>query len=297
MGAEGAKPKRIFIGWSGSRSNLVAKALKYWLQCLSHDIEPWVSNLDLKPGRGWWEELETELRQSTAGILCISPENRDSPWLNFEAGALARSVERKLIIPYAIDMEASEISHPIRFFQGVKATQSETSKMASALFSSTHVDYDRDSNIFEVVWPLLERVLRESQRDPERAQLALAEIERVAIAFRTTTLKEVQFPPTARRGETVALEYLIDTKAQDVEIWLGASVCIGPGEWHSRKDQDEVVALERGVRRRRRKLTLSDVIAPGEYDFNMELWYGEKSIPRKAYCFQHRWPAGKIRIE
>ncbi len=169
--------------------------------------------------------------------------------------------------------------------------------MAAELFSSTNVDYDRDSNIFEVVWPVLERVLRESQRDPEAAKLALAGIERVAIAFRTTKLKEVQFPPAARRGETLTLEYLIDTKAQDVEIWLGASVCIGPGEWHSRKDQDEAIRLERGVRRRRRELTLSDTIAPGEYDFNMELWYGPKSDAPNAYPFQHRWPAGKIRIE
>jgi hypothetical protein len=295
MNPRAEKSKGIFIGWSGPRSSSVAQALKHWLRCLSLDIEPWVSTLDLRPGGRWWGELEAQLQVSEAGILCITPDNKNSPWLHFEAGALARSVNSRLIIPYAIDLDTAAILDPIGFFQGVAANRQGTFRMISELFASMKVEYDWDSNIFEVFWPLLERALDFGQ-GADTMQSALGEIERVAIARRSTELKEVVLPQSARHGETISLEYLIETKAQDVEIWLGASICIAKGDWANRTDQDEVVTLERGVRRSHRTLTVSETIPPGEYDFNAELWFGPKSDPRHSYPIQRKWPAGKIRI-
>jgi hypothetical protein len=286
----------IFIGWSGSRSNSVAQGLRHWLRCLSLDVEPWVSTLDLKPGAQWWGELEAELQRSNAGILCITPDNKDSTWLNFEAGALARSVRSRLVIPYAIDMEASAILQPIGFFQGVTATYDESFRMISELFGSMNAEYDQDSNIFEVFWPLFKRVL-DSQEEAAQQRLAIREIERVATARRTTKLREVQFPKRVQRGKTLSLDYIVETKAQDVQVWLGAAICIAEGSWASCPDEDRAVTLDRGIRRYHRELKVSETISPGEYDFNAELWYGPKADSRRSYPVQHQWPAGKIRIE
>jgi hypothetical protein len=294
----GEKPgKGVFIGWSGSRSGVVAQALRYWLQCLSTDVEPWVSSVDSRFGGPWWDELQTELTRSAAGILCITPENKDSPWLHFEAGALARSVRRPLVVPYAVGMDTAAISSPISIFQGATANEQDTFRMISHLLPSIGAEYDGDSNIFEVFWPLFEKVLKGAEGGTETAESAIRELERVASARRSTELKEFSFPRKVLRGETLSLEYLVETKAQDVAIWLGASICIAPGAWLNNQEQDEVITLERGLRRYRRPLTVPDTTRPGEYGFNAELWFGPKSDPRRSYAIQRKWTAGQIRIE
>src|SRR5947209_19321189 len=104
MSSPRERSRGVFIGWAGERSGYIAQALRSWLECLSLDVQPWLSSLDLAKGVVWWEELQRQLKSSAAGILCLTPDNKDSPWLHFEAGALARSVKRKLVIPFAIDM-------------------------------------------------------------------------------------------------------------------------------------------------------------------------------------------------
>lgn len=291
------KSKGVFIGWSGSRSRFVAQALRYWLQCLSKDVEPWVSTLDLRFGRSWWEELESQLQRSQAGILCITPENKESAWLNFEAGALARSVETRLIIPYAIDMSVSDVPSPIGSFQGAAATRHDTLRMISELYASLSVEYDRKGNVFTAFWPLLERVLASGDSSVEGMESLVAEIEQTAIARRHTVIKEVLIPNRIRRGETLPLEYLVQTEAHEVRIWLGASICLAPGEWFYRTDEDQEVMLHRGDRRFRRKLTVSEEIPPGDYDFNAELWFGPTSDEHRSYHIDRKWPAGRISIE
>jgi hypothetical protein len=300
MSSQTEKSKGVFIGWSGSRTRDVAQALGYWLKCLSLDVEPWVSTVDLRPGRPWWEELEVQLQSSDAGILCISPDNVNSPWLHFEAGALARSVARKLIIPYAIDMDPSAIPHPIGFFQAAAANHDDTFRMISGLFASILVEYDRDSNILDVFWPFFKHVLDLRESNSEAVQTAITRIKRIANVRRGTKLNEVLFPKTAKRGETLTLEYVVETKphdVNDVNIWLGASIELATGEWFFCKEEDAEVSLNRGVRRFHRNLTLSERIPAGEYDFNAELWFGVRGEEFRSYPIQHKWPVGKIRVE
>ncbi|WP_110171706.1 toll/interleukin-1 receptor domain-containing protein [Luteitalea pratensis] len=82
---------KIFISWSGNDSGAVAKALHELLQLVLPNTKPWLSKVSIVAGASWWHEIRSELAESTVGIACLTAENVKSPWLNFDAGALART--------------------------------------------------------------------------------------------------------------------------------------------------------------------------------------------------------------
>lgn len=293
----------MFIGYGGPKSRLVAHALREWLRCLSPDVEPWVSTLDLQPGGFWPIELASRLEQTRAGILCVTRDNTDSSWLNFEAGALSRSVESALVIPYAIDIDTAMIPTPIGHFQGVAANRRDTLRMVSRLFESLNIEYDSTGGVAEIFWPLLHQFLIAvnglERPDADAMEPLLKTIEDTAVALRTTDLKDVRvWPEVAEPGDTLDLEYLIETEARDFPVWLGAAVCGLEGQWFPRVEQDQEITLRGGRRRFSRKLTVDPSIPPGEYDVNAEIWIGPKSDSHRSYPIlrTRRWPVRKITV-
>jgi hypothetical protein len=83
---------KVFISWSGERSQALAQALRDWLPLVLHYVEPWLSQSDIEPGERWASEVSKELEVSNFGIICVTKENTESPWILFEAGALAKSL-------------------------------------------------------------------------------------------------------------------------------------------------------------------------------------------------------------
>ena len=113
---------KIFISWSGERSRRIAETLKKWIPCVLQFTEPYCSSKDIDKGARWSNEIAKELDSTNFGILCVTKENVDSPWLNFEAGALSKSLEDSLVCPLLIDLEQSDISSnsPVSQFQMTK---------------------------------------------------------------------------------------------------------------------------------------------------------------------------------
>lgn len=107
----------VFISWSGSRSQGVAEALKHWLPHVINEIKPFVSSEDIDAGARWLSDINTRLQETNFGIICVTAENQQKPWLNFEAGALAKAVESSRVVPLAIDLKTSDIKAPLGQFQ------------------------------------------------------------------------------------------------------------------------------------------------------------------------------------
>ena len=51
------------------------------------------------------------------GVLCITRENLNSPWILFEAGALAESMQDERVIPLLLDLDFKDLSGPLAQFQ------------------------------------------------------------------------------------------------------------------------------------------------------------------------------------
>jgi hypothetical protein len=156
---------KIFISWSGDRSKVVAEALRSWIPDVIHAAKPWVSGVDIRAGMRWSREVEEQLQDTQFGILCITKENQIAPWLIFEAGALAKSVEGASVCPYLIDLSPSELQNgPLTAFQAKRATSEDTFDMMVAINAALpEMDRRADGQLqkaFTRWWPDLEAVLR-----------------------------------------------------------------------------------------------------------------------------------------
>ena len=90
----GVPVMRVFICWSRDRSKAIAHAL--------HDLLPqalpgltresiFISE-EIDKGAEWFQAVRSGLASARAGIIVLTYENIGSPWMHFEAGALARTL-------------------------------------------------------------------------------------------------------------------------------------------------------------------------------------------------------------
>src|SRR4051794_4878106 len=101
---------KVFISWSGDRSQTLALAVRDWLPMVLHYVEPWLSHSDIEAGERWANVVAKELETTKFGIICITRENIESPWILFEAGALAKSMQEGRVIPLLFDIEFKDIA-------------------------------------------------------------------------------------------------------------------------------------------------------------------------------------------
>jgi hypothetical protein len=84
---------KVFLSWSDDKSRMVAEALRDWLPAVIQEIVPFMSEKDIAAGARWTNQIEQELEGTQLGIVCVTRENQSAPWLNFEAGAIAKQIE------------------------------------------------------------------------------------------------------------------------------------------------------------------------------------------------------------
>src|SRR4051812_8769555 len=121
---------KIFISWSGKRSQQVAEGLRDWLPMVIQTIDPYVSSEDIEKGARWGSDIAGELQESQFGILCITPENVGAPWLNFEAGALSKSIETGRVMPVLFGMARADVPQgPLVQFQSTLADNGDLWKL------------------------------------------------------------------------------------------------------------------------------------------------------------------------
>jgi hypothetical protein len=98
-------------------SGEIAEQLRDWLPYVVQSIEPYTSSEDIAKGARWGVELARELQDSHYGIICVTPDNINSPWLNFEAGALSRAIEQDYVSPFLYRIDRTAVTGPLVQFQ------------------------------------------------------------------------------------------------------------------------------------------------------------------------------------
>ncbi|ATL91885.1 toll-Interleukin receptor [Aeromonas sp. CU5] len=104
---------KVFLSWSGERSKQVATLLDEWLRCVLQAIRPWISTKDIDRGALWFSEIQDQLQDTTTGIICLTQENKERPWILFEAGALAKGLSNARVCTLLVDIKPSEIKDPL----------------------------------------------------------------------------------------------------------------------------------------------------------------------------------------
>lgn len=106
----------IFLSWSGERSKKVAHLLDEWLQCVIQRVKPWMSSKDIDRGTIWFSEINDQLKATSIGIICLTRENLNKPWILFEAGALLKGLSSSRLCTLLIDLQPADITDPLAQF-------------------------------------------------------------------------------------------------------------------------------------------------------------------------------------
>ena len=153
----------IFLSWSGKRSQKAAEAFYDWLPDVLQTVRPWFSTQDIGSGAGWNQEIRNALRESNFGIIFVTRDNQEKPWLMFEAGAIAKHVEEARVIPLIVDDELKPemLTGPLGQLQSRVATEDNIFKLLVDLNASsdTALPEIRLRRIFNSLWPSLDEKL------------------------------------------------------------------------------------------------------------------------------------------
>ena len=124
---------KVFISWSGNKSHRVALVFREWLPSVIQSLEPYVSSEDIDKGARWSSDIAKELENSTFGILCVTKENLNAPWLSFEAGALSKTMDKSFVTPFLFDIKRAEVNGPILQFQSTIFDKEDIKKLLQTL--------------------------------------------------------------------------------------------------------------------------------------------------------------------
>ena len=155
---------KVFLSWSGETSHKVAKVFRDWLPSVIQSIVPYVSSEDIDKGARWSTDIANELENSTYGILCVTKDNFNAPWISFEAGALSKTIDKSFVCPFLFDIKRAEVDGPILQFQSTIFERDDLRKLIGSLNKACDVDAlteERLEKAFEVWYPELEKNLNE----------------------------------------------------------------------------------------------------------------------------------------
>jgi hypothetical protein len=166
---------KIFISWSKTYSGEIAKALQTWLEeAFESKITTFISSEGIESGKDWFREISDQLGECELGILVLTPENINSPWIMYEAGALST---KKAIIPVLFERSADRVEGPISKRNHVTYSKKGFKKLLIDMNKHINAGVSAKAlNAFiETEWDYLQKKI-----DPlvEKARIALPTIEK-----------------------------------------------------------------------------------------------------------------------
>lgn len=149
---------KVFISWSGQTSKNIAEIFRQWIPSVIQVVKPYYSPDDITKGTRWGTEIAKELDESKIGIICLTKDNLQSPWIMFEAGALSKNIDKSKVCPLLFGVEPTDIQGPLVQFQAAKFDKEEMKKvvkMINAELGEMSLSTEVFENVFEMWWPRL----------------------------------------------------------------------------------------------------------------------------------------------
>lgn len=162
---------RVFISWSGDRSKTAALGLKSLLEgVFTEGVDVFISD-SIEAGEAWSLRLNSEIEHSEFGVICLTTDNFQAPWLLFEAGAIAKKLGSVHVVPYLIDPPpAGAERSPLAQFQYVRATEEGTLRLVKSIngVRLNPLGDQRLEKSCRMWWGDLEQTLNGLSRAPEK---------------------------------------------------------------------------------------------------------------------------------
>lgn len=151
---------KVFLSWSGDYSRSVASVFAEWLPCVLQQVNVFMSTNAIEAGDRWSDVISEALGDIDFGLLFITDDNKEKPWLLFEAGALAKNISRSKVIPILIDAKEIDLSKsPLFGFQYKDMTKEGIFGVMRSIHQSLPdaiIDRATLNRCLEKWWPELE---------------------------------------------------------------------------------------------------------------------------------------------
>ena len=149
----------VFVSWAGRDSHAIARVLRQWLPGVLPFVRPWVSSEDIRKGTRWSDELWGRLQKTCYCIVCLTPAAIRSPWVNFEAGAVARAVGGQAhVSPLLVGLSPRDLDGaPLAMFQCTEFTRRDVERLVNAInaVAARPISESQVSQEFRREWPIL----------------------------------------------------------------------------------------------------------------------------------------------
>lgn len=205
---------KVFISWSGDTSKALAEALRGWLPSVVQAIKPYFSPDDITKGSRWSTEIAKELEECKIGLICLTADNLEAPWIMFETGALSKSISAARVCPLLFGVEPSDVKGPLVQFQAAPFARDEMKKavrMMNQELGPQALTSDVLDSVFEMWWPKLEEKVKKITANVQEPAKQSTRSERDILEEILARVRAVPPVPSRMGVHPVALEDLLDT--------------------------------------------------------------------------------------
>jgi hypothetical protein len=175
----------VFLSWSGERSSYVAKFFYGWLHKVIQRANPWFSEVDIDKGTVGIDEIRKALNGMQVGIFFLTPENRESVWMPYEAGSLLNEVnDKSRVCTYLLGgLQIQHVRGPFGMFQHTRPDREDTRQLVHTINKVLDGPALSDSilnDVFDKWWPELASHLEGMPKDEGNAKPLPSQEEMIA---------------------------------------------------------------------------------------------------------------------
>ena len=219
---------KVFISWSGDLSNKLADAVREWLPGVLQFVKPYFTPSDIEKGTRWGSDILGELGSSDIGIICLTKENLNKPWILFESGALSKNFEKSRVCTLLFEVETTDLTGPLTIFQNTQFKKEDFKKLVKVINNASGEVKLEDSvldGVFDMWWPKLEeqvsKILKEHKNVEEGDQRTDRNI-----------LEEIlELTRLSTRRSRHEFEYPLDDIKDFVENFITLRMALGQGDF------------------------------------------------------------------
>lgn len=153
----------VFISWSGPQSKHVAGILYKFLPRVIQGLDVFFSDQDIPSGTQWMSEIQSHLASAKYGIICVTPENTNSAWLYFEAGAISRQTTEPVsrVSPVAVGMSKEALPSPLQGYNAIDLNEEGFVKMVKSIHETVEssAPWPTIEEAAQYYWSLMDKEL------------------------------------------------------------------------------------------------------------------------------------------
>lgn len=220
----------IFISWSGKTSMEIAELIKNFIPKVIQFAKPYYTPDDIEKGLKWESEINIKLAECTIGLICLTKDNTDKPWILFEAGALSNRLDKAKVCPILFGIKKSEITGPLSTFQLTEFTKIDFLKLIKSINKSLdefQIDESNLTEVFDAFYPKLEKEIteilkfNENSIDPKPKRKDREILEEILILVRRQVSQKDNLSILEKRNLQQHFNQILDTtlrNSKDIEM-------------------------------------------------------------------------------